>query len=188
MLLLETSCLKSQILVQRDLFKGFWQKPETQQSKQKGRKTLTAQTFTLPIELTKSFLPFRITGLQIAEHFAQPNLVANCSRVELVCSLTSTADAVVSWAFHGENAAKLPSAHVQRDYADARWRLIIDCATIRHAGKLFGWTLTSSRLVRSNFIWWQLQANWSIIIWCDSFTPKQQINRILSFLKEPTCA
>lgn len=48
--------------------------------------------------------------------------------------MTGTADAVVTWSFHGENAAKLPSAKVQRDYADARWRLIIECTTIRHAG------------------------------------------------------
>ena len=98
-----------------------------------------------------NFHLFRIPGLQIAEHFAQPNLVANCSRVELVCSLTSTADAVVSWAFHGENAAKLPSAHVQRDYADARWRLIIDCATIRHAGRLSGFPCGSHDETRSQF-------------------------------------
>lgn len=65
------------------------------------------------------------------EHVAKPALVANCSRAELICRVNGP-EPQVGWTFHGENAADLPDTRVERD--QLQWRLIIRCATVRHAG------------------------------------------------------
>ena len=69
--------------------------------------------------------------MSILEHVAKPPIVSNCSRAELICTVNGS-DSVVAWSFHGENAADLPDTQIERD--QQQWRLIIRCATIRHAG------------------------------------------------------
>lgn len=65
------------------------------------------------------------------DHIAKPSLVANCTRAELICTVSGQ-DPVVGWTFHGEDAVELPSTSVDRDVQV--WRLSIACATIRHSG------------------------------------------------------
>ncbi|RWS32033.1 uncharacterized protein B4U80_01499, partial [Leptotrombidium deliense] len=73
--------------------------------------------------------------LGIAEHFAKPALVLNCTQTVLVCRITANASSNINvyWTFQGENASKLPDVRIEANASDT-WHLIVSCATPVHAG------------------------------------------------------
>lgn len=73
--------------------------------------------------------------VKIVSHFASPPLVANCSKTSIQCLVTSPSlsNVVVWWTFRGENASKLPSAHVSKPSPN-EWKLSLECATLAHSG------------------------------------------------------